>query len=75
MTSLVYASKREVAILAGLTILDTIDGEWSVSRGAELLAMGIVGREGDCLTTEPVTDVISVTVDESDANWSGEKIF
>jgi hypothetical protein len=37
--------------------------------------MGIVGCEGDSLATEPVANVISVTVDESDANWSSENIF
>jgi hypothetical protein len=37
--------------------------------------MGIVGCERDSLAAEPVADVIRVTVDESDANRSGENIF
>lgn len=75
MTSLVNASKREVTILAGLTIFDAIHGEGSISRRAELLAVGIFGCERDGLAAEPVADVICVTVDESDTNWSSEDIF
>lgn len=37
--------------------------------------MLVIGFERDCLATEPIADVICVTVDESDADGSGKDIF
>jgi hypothetical protein len=75
VASLVNTGEREVTILASLAIFHTIHGERSISRGAEFFTVLVIGFKRDCLATEPVTDVIRVTIDESDAHWSGEDVF
>ena len=73
--SLVDTGEREIAILAGLAILNTVHEEGSIACSAELLAVREVGRKGDGLAAEPVADIICVTVDESDADWPGEDVL
>lgn len=75
MARLVDASKGEVAILARLAVLLSVNKEGSVPGGLELLAVLVLGGEGDGLAAEPVADVISVTVDQGDAHGAGEDIL
>ena len=75
VTRLIHAGEREIAILAGLAILNTVYEEGSIARSAELLAVREFGRKRDSLATEPVADVICVTVDEGDADGAGENVL
>lgn len=75
MARLVNAREAEVAILPRLAVFNTINKEGRVARLAELLAVLILCREGDSLATEPVTDIICVSVDESYAYRARENIF
>lgn len=75
MASFVNTGEREVTILASLAIFHTVHGKRSISRCAEFFTVRVIGCKRDCLATEPVTDVVCVTIDESDADWSGENIF
>lgn len=54
MTRLVDTGETEVTILPHLAVLSAIDHHGFVTRGAELLAVGVVDRETDSLATEPV---------------------
>jgi hypothetical protein len=75
MTSLINPSEREIAILPCLAILDTINGERRIASLPELVTVLIFRRQGDCLPTKPITDVVCVSVDESHAHGSREDIF
>ena len=75
MTRLINPREAEVAILPRLAVFDTVNEEGRVARLAELLAVLILRREGDSLATEPVTDIICVSVDESYAHRARENIF
>lgn len=75
VTGLVHASEGKVTILAGLAILDAVDHHWSVTGGTELLSMCVVHREGNGLATEPVADVVGVTVDEGHADGQLEDLL
>lgn len=75
MTSLVDPREREVAILAGFSILDSVHGHGGVSRGAELVSVRVVRGEGNSLSAKPVADIVCVAVDEGDADGQVEDFF
>lgn len=68
VTGLINPRKREVPILPRLTILDPINDQRRITRSAELLRMRVVRSKRDGLTTEPVTDVIRITIDQRNTN-------
>jgi hypothetical protein len=75
VTCLIQPREREVAILAGLTVLCTINQEGGVARSAELLGVCVVDGEGDGLTAKPVANVVCVAVDEGNADTVPENLF
>ena len=56
-----------IAVLPDLTVFGAIDHERLVASSRELLSVGVVDLERDGLATEPVADIISITVEERDA--------
>lgn len=75
VAGLVNTGEREVAVLAGLAVLDAVDHHGDVTGGAELFSVGVVHREGDGLAAEPVADVVGVAVDERDADGQLEDLL
>lgn len=62
MTSVVDAEETEVAVLANFTVLGSVHSEGFVTGCGELLAVGVVHGERDGFSTEPIADVVGVTV-------------
>jgi hypothetical protein len=60
----VDSSEREVAVLSCLTVLNTVDLHWGVASFAELGCTWMISSETDCLSAEPVADIVGVTVDK-----------
>lgn len=58
----VDTKETQVAVLANLSVLSTVDGEGLIAGSSELLAMSVVEGERDGLSTEPVADVVGITV-------------
>jgi len=54
MTCIIDPCKAEVTVFADSTVLDTVDEEGGVARGAELRGEGVVEGEGDGFAAEPV---------------------
>jgi hypothetical protein len=75
VASLVHTGEGEVAVFASLAVLHTVNEERRIAGGLELLAVLILGCEGDGLATEPVADVVGVTVNQGNAHGAGEDIF
>lgn len=75
VTGLVNTGEREVAVFAGFAVLDTINEEGLIASSLELLAVLVLCGEGDGLATEPVADVVCVTVDEGNADGAGEDVL
>lgn len=75
VTGLVDPGEGEVAVLAGLAVLDAVDEQGGVAGFAELGGVRVVRRERDRLAAEPVADVIRVAIDERDAHGVGEDGF
>lgn len=75
VTGLVDSGEGEVAILAGLAVLDAVDEQGGVAGFAELVGVRVVRRERDGLAAEPVADVIRIAVDERDTHGVGEDGF
>jgi len=72
---LVDTGEGEVAVLARLAVLDAVDDQGRVARGAELGRVFVVGGQGDGLAAEPVADVVGVAVDEGDADGELEELL
>lgn len=75
VAGLVDAGEGEVAVLAGLTVLDAVDGHGGVARSAEIGCVGVVRCEGDGFSAEPVADVVGVTVNEGDTDGESEDLL
>ena len=46
--------KLTVTILSDLTVFRSVDNEWLVASGCELLRVRVVDLEGDGLATKPI---------------------
>ena len=67
---IVVVHQREsltVAVLSDLTVFGAVDNERLVASGRELFRVGVVDLERNGLATEPVADVIRITVEEGNA--------
>lgn len=64
-----------VTVLPDLTVLGAINHERLVSSSRELFGMGVVDLKGDGLATEPIADVIRVTVEERNAKSLVEQVL
>lgn len=59
--------QRTVSVLPDFTVLGSVDGEGLVSGGSELFGVRVVERERDGLSSEPVANIVCVTIEEVDA--------
>lgn len=62
VSGFVNAEETQVAILADLSVLSAVDGEGLVAGCSEFLAVGVVQGKRNGLATEPVADVVGITV-------------
>ena len=60
----VHPQEAEVAVLAHLAELGSVDDEGRVARGAELGRVDVIHLEGDRLAAEPIADVVCVAIDQ-----------
>jgi len=75
VTRLIHTSKGEVSVFASLAVFHTVNEERRITGSLELFAVLVLGCEGDSLATEPVADVVGVTVDQGNTYGAGEDIF
>lgn len=68
MPRLIHPQKAKVAILPHLTVLHTPSRERHIPSGGEFSFVRVVQGEGGGFAAEPVADVVSVAVDEGDAD-------
>lgn len=68
MPRFVDSGEREVAVLSDFAILLTAPDERLVARRSELFAVCVVHCERDCLSAEPVTDIVSIAIEQADTN-------
>ena len=75
MSRLIDTCKGEVPVFSRLAVLDAVDHHRCVTCLSELVGIGVVCSEADCLTAKPVADVIRIPVDERNANAAVENHF
>lgn len=75
VAGLVYPGEGEVSVFTDLAVLDAVDEEGRVARGAEGSGACEVDGERDGFAAEPVADVVCVAVEERDADAVGENLL
>ncbi len=75
MTRLINSHKAEIPILPHFTNFFSVDDERCVISSAKLCAVGVVDGERDGFPTEPIADVVSITVVHGDADRVVEDHF
>lgn len=75
MTRFIDTKEGEIAILANFAVFDSIDCHRLVSGSRKLRLMDIVDSERYCLAAKPVTDVVSISIIEGDADTGVKKHF
>ena len=68
MTRFIHARKREVAILSRFTILDSVDHHGCVFGGSEFRRICMLCLQTDSLSSKPVANIVSVSIDERDTD-------
>ncbi len=68
MSRLVHASEREVAILSRLTILNSMYHQGCIFGSTEFGCICMLCLQTDGLSSKPVADIVSISVDERDAD-------
>lgn len=75
VSSFVYSSEAKVAVLTNLAAFDSINHQWSVASLAELVCIGVINGKRHCLATEPVADVVSISIEQRDPDTRVQDTF